>query len=191
MKALMAGEDDAVEEAAANLAEVFASMGSEVWKEGGREGGKGGREGWWRVAGERTRSFEGIFNISKHTLTVHLNISLCTTQTTNSSSDRWTTQKRWRRPARTSWRTRYVPLKKRRKEGGRVAKLQALMTYIFLYISNQLSFFFSFCRIGSTRLKTQTFGRLPLTLTSGRTSCGRTPASCTARRTIRRRTSFR
>jgi len=64
MKALMAGEDDAVEEAAANLAEVFASMGSEVWKEGGREGGKGGREGWWRVAGERTRSFEGIFNIS-------------------------------------------------------------------------------------------------------------------------------
>ncbi len=38
MKALVNGEDDAVEEAAANLAEVFASMGTEVGREGGREG---------------------------------------------------------------------------------------------------------------------------------------------------------
>lgn len=30
MKALLAGEDDAIEEAAANLAEIFAGMGNEV-----------------------------------------------------------------------------------------------------------------------------------------------------------------
>lgn len=30
VKALLAGEDDAIEEAAANLAEIFAGMGNEV-----------------------------------------------------------------------------------------------------------------------------------------------------------------
>ena len=40
----MDGEDEAVEEAAANLAEVFASMGTEVRREGGERGREGGAE---------------------------------------------------------------------------------------------------------------------------------------------------